>query len=90
MSDDEGGNDNYDPQAPNPTDNEPQEPSGERTVTTQGITYVLKQEDHHKTLEEDEEAVHVVCAFSCSCAALPTFPRPSSSIQPEFLPLLFS
>jgi hypothetical protein len=65
MSDDEKDDGNYDPEAPNPADQQEQtEPSGERTVTTMGVTYVLKQEEHHKTLEEDEDAVFTVFAFS--------------------------
>jgi Ran-binding protein 1 len=62
MSDDEGRDDNYNPED-NPAEQQEQtEPSGERTVTTMGVTYVLKQEDQHKTLEEDEEALFTVRA----------------------------
>jgi len=60
MSDDEGGA-HEDPEY-NPEDALPQEPSGERVVTTMGVTFTLRAEDHHKTMEEEEDSQFTVRA----------------------------
>lgn len=58
MSDEEK---EYNPEEPPPTDaQEQEEPSGERVVVTQGVTYTLKHEETVKTNEEDEDVLHAV------------------------------
>lgn len=90
MSDDEK---EYNPEAPPPTDEQEQsEPSGERVVVTQGVTFTLKQEENVKTNEEDEDVLHSVYARRLSLtlvvASLCLCPFPRPSMRENSSPLL--